>query len=149
MPRVRLSERPSYEFCHRLTVRPTDINYGGHLGNEAMLELIHEARTMFLAQLGFNTIDVNQLQVGLIIADLAVNFKNEAYAQDVLDIDCQIDELGKKSFRFFHRIRRAHQMIALVETGMVAFDYQARAVVPLPDEFFKALQEYRADLSEK
>lgn len=146
MPRIKLSERPSYEFCHSLTVRPTDINYGSHLGNEALLELIHVARTMFLAHLGFNTIDVKNQQAGLILADLAVNYKTEAFAWDVLEIDCQIDELTKKSFRLFHRVRRSEQIVALVETGMVAFDYQARRVVPLPMEFLQALQTYRAGL---
>lgn len=147
MPRVKLTKLTSYQFCHRLTVRATDINYAGHVGNEALLGFVHEARSQFMARLGFDTVGVKHHQVGLIIADLAVNFMAEVYAQDNLEIDCQIGEIQEKSFRLFHRIRRAEQVIALVETGLVAFDYPARIVVQLPADFLSALKNYRANLS--
>jgi acyl-CoA thioesterase FadM len=147
MPRVKLTELPAYEFCHQLIVRATDINYAGHVGNEALLGLVHETRAQFMDHLGFDTVVAKQIEVGLIIADLAVNFKAEAYAHEVLEIDCQIAEMEAKSFRLFHRIRRDEQVIALVETGLVAFNYPARQVVKLPDIFMVALEKYRAERS--
>jgi len=144
MPRVALTEQQSYEYSHTLTVRTTDINYVGHLGNEALLGLVHEARACFLKVLNFNTIVGNKQRVGLIIADLAVNFKAEAFAHDQLAVDCQIDELREKSFRLFHRIRCGEQVIALVETGVVAYDYQTGHVVLLPDIFLTELQIFRS-----
>ncbi|MCX6038807.1 MAG: thioesterase family protein [Chloroflexi bacterium] len=143
MPRVTLTEQQNYEFSHSLTVRPTDINYAGHLGNEALLGLVHEARAYFLKELNFNTIVGNEQRIGLLIADLAVNFKAEAFAHDQLTVDCQIDELQEKSFRLFHRIRCGEQVITLVETGVVAYDYQSGHVVPLPDDFLNGLQNFR------
>jgi acyl-CoA thioesterase FadM len=145
--RVKLTELSLYEFCHRLTVRATDINYAVHVGNETMLGLVHEARSQFMAQLGFETIAVKNNDVGLIIADLAVNFKAEAYTHDRLEIDCQIGEIQGRSFRLFHRILRAEQVIALIEPGLVAFDYRARNVVQLPADFLATLENYRADQS--
>jgi len=147
MPRVELTELTSYEFCHCMTVRATDINYAGHVGNEAMLELVHEARSQFMAELGFSTIAVTHPKVGLIIADIAVNFKAEAYAHELLEIDCQIGEIQGRSFRLFHRIRSKEQVIALVETGLVSFDYGARNVVQLPVDFLAALENYRSGQS--
>jgi len=147
MPRVKLRELNLYEFCHRLTVRATDINFAGHVGNEAMLGLVHEARSQFMARLGFEMISVEHNHAGLIIGDLVVNFLAEAYAHDLLEIDCQIGEIQEKSFRLFHRIRRAEQVIALVETGLVAFDYQSRRVVQLPENFLAALENYRTGRS--
>jgi acyl-CoA thioesterase FadM len=145
MPRVTLTEQQSYEYCHSLMVRATDINYAGHLGNEALLGLVHEARAHFMKALNFNTLVGNGQRTGLIIADLAVNFKSEAFAHATLTVDCQIDELGHRSFRLFHRIRCGEQLIALVETGIVVFDYQLGQVVPLPDEFLSALKVFRRD----
>jgi acyl-CoA thioesterase FadM len=55
-------------------------------------------------------------------------------------VDCHIDELREKSFRIFHRIRRGNQVIALVETGIVAYDYRFGHVVQLPDKFLAGLQ---------
>jgi len=144
MPRVDLVKLPSYEFTHDITVRKTDINYAGHLGNEALLGLVHEARGKFLDHLGFNTALGKENKVGLIIADIAVNFEAEAFAGDSLIIDCQIEELGEKSFRLFHRIRRNQQLIALVESGLVAFDYQISQAVPLPEAFLKGLEKFRS-----
>ena len=144
MPRLNLDELPSYEFQHHLTVRATDINYAGHLGNEALLGLVHEARSQFLMRLGFDTIVKKENQFGLIIADMAINFRAEAFAGDLLTIDCQIDEQGQKSFRLYHRIRRGDQAIALMETGIVAFDYQISRAVPLPEAFLIGLKNFRS-----
>jgi len=151
MPRVTLTELERYEHQHIITVRATDINYAGHLGNEALLGLVHEARANFLRELGFDTIIGKQASVGLvprspvglIIADLAVNFKAEAFARDQVSVESQVGDIGTKSFRLFHRLRRADEVIALVETGLVAFSYQERKPVPLPAEFLNGLQEYR------
>jgi YbgC/YbaW family acyl-CoA thioester hydrolase len=146
MPRVKLTELPSYEFQHHLTVRMTDINYAGHLGNEALLGLVHEARAKFLQHLKFNTVASTGQRTGIIIADLVVNFQAEAFADDQLTIDCQIDEIGERSFRLFHRIRREQQTIALVETGAVCFDFLAGEVIHLPQDFLNELQNFRDTL---
>lgn len=143
MPRIELTELLSYEFHHHEIIRATDINYAGHLGNEALFVLIHVARAHFLRQLNFDTIAKDNRRIGLIIADLAVNFKAEAFAHEKLTIDCQINELSQKSFRLFHRVRRTDQIIALVETGLVAYDYQANQVTSLPQEFLQSLQVFR------
>ena len=143
MPRVILTELTTYEYCHRLTVRATDINYACHLGNEALLGLVHEARSQFIARLGFDTMVVKTNQVGLIIADLAINFKSEAFIHDSLEVNCQFGEVQERSVRLFSCIRRTGQVIALIETGLVAFDYQAHKVVQLPEDFLAALEKYR------
>lgn len=151
MPRVTLTELAHYEHHYSLTVRATDINYAGHLGNEALLGLVHEARANFLRELGFDTIIGKQVSVGLvprspvglIIADLVVNFKAEAFAREQIHVESQIGEIGTKSFRLFHRLSRAGQVIALVEMGLVAFSFPERQPTPLPAEFLNGLQQYR------
>lgn len=145
MPRVKLTELPGYEFHHQETVRVTDINYGGHLGNEALLGLIHEARAAFLKELGFNTVLKDENPRGLIIADIAVNFKAEAFAGEQLLIDCQIEEVKPNSFRLFHRIRRDERVVALVETGLVAFNYHKRKITSLPPTFMQGLERFRSN----
>ena len=37
MPRVRLKPLSRYQFSTEITVRTTDLNYGGHLGNDRLL----------------------------------------------------------------------------------------------------------------
>jgi acyl-CoA thioester hydrolase len=105
--------------------------------------LVHEARSQFTALLSFDTMVVKPNQVGLIIADLVVNFKSEAFNQDSLEVNCQFGEVRERSVRLFYCIRRTGQVIALVETGLVAFDYQIHKVVQLPEDFLTALEKYR------
>jgi acyl-CoA thioesterase FadM len=57
MPRVQLEPRARYPFAWEITVRTTDLNYGGHLGNDRVLSLVHEARVAFLASHGWTELD--------------------------------------------------------------------------------------------
>ena len=52
MPRVKVTLPESFLFTVELPIRITDLNYGAHLGNDALLSLLHEARVKFLAHLG-------------------------------------------------------------------------------------------------
>jgi acyl-CoA thioesterase FadM len=47
MARVRFEIQGPEVFRTRLRVRVDDVNYGGHLGNDAVLTLCHEARIRF------------------------------------------------------------------------------------------------------
>ena len=133
MPRIRIRPLPSYPFHTDLQVRVTDLNYGGHLGNDRLLSLIHEARIGFLAAHGFSELDCGG--VSLIMGDAALVYLGEAYVGDILRIEVAAGELGRSGFRLFYRITRISDgaAVALAETGMVAFDYRARKIRTLPE----------------
>jgi acyl-CoA thioester hydrolase len=131
MPRLQLTEAAEYEFTTHLTVRTTDLNYGGHLGNDSLLSLVHEARVAWLAAYAWSELDMGG--VSLILGDTAVVYQGEAFAGDELRIDVTAGEIGRSGFRLFYRIKRADDAIALVENGMIAFDYKLRRICPLPD----------------
>ena len=133
MPRIRLKPLDLYPFSTKITVRVTDLNYGGHLGNDSLLSIIHEARVAFLASHGFSEIDCGG--VSLTIGDAAIIYQGEAYAGDELNIEVAASEPSKSGFRLFYRLTRSNdgQKIALAETGMVCFDYEAKKIVHLPN----------------
>jgi len=142
MPRLKLNPLNSYSFFTEITVRTTDLNYGGHLGNDRLLSLVHEARVAFLADHGFSEKDFGG--VSLIVGDIAVVYQNEAFAGDVLHFEVGSGEPTRCGFRLFFRITRPADKaaISLVENGMVCFDYQTRSIQPLP----KAVQSiFRTD----
>ena len=142
MPRVKLQEQLEYEFRHDLTVRVTDINYGRHLGNDSLVGLIHEARVHLMHDLGCNEGDLGDHKVGLIMADLVVNFVREGLLFDKLRIDSHIGEITHSSFRIFHRVVKVGELIALAETGMIAFDYSDRKIALLPRKFLQTLDDF-------
>lgn len=134
MPRIKLKSLKNYSFCTEINVRITDLNYGGHLGNDSLLSMIHEARVAFLGHFGFS--EKNCGGVSLIIADTAVVYQNEAFAGDVLCFEVAAGEPTRCGFRLFFRVtRKADEIpVALVENGMVCFDYHSGAVKPLPEK---------------
>ncbi len=146
MPRIKLTEQSHYEFHHKLTVRVTDLNYGAHLGNDALVSLVHEARAHLFWTLGCSEVDLGDGKTGLIMGDLVVNFMQEGFLFDDIVIDSHVGEISRRGFRIFHRMTKAGQLFALAETGIIAFDYKARRVSPLPEEFLTALQAYQQEV---
>ena len=143
MPRTKLEEQPGYEFAHTLTIRVTDLNYGAHLANTAVVGLVHEARVQLLRELGCSELNLGDDQTGLIIGDLVVNFRAEGFLGDDLRIESHIGEISRKSFRLFHRICRDNELVALVETGLVTFDYSQRKAVPVPEIFRQSVKDFQ------
>lgn len=133
MPRQQLTPQPRYDFATELTVRTTDLNYGGHLGNDRLLSLVHEARVAWLARHGWSELDCGGS--GLIMADTAIVYQGEGFAGDVLRFEVAAGEPGRAGFRLFYRVTRPADgaAIALVENGMVCFDYQTRRIARLPE----------------
>ncbi|MCU0289396.1 MAG: thioesterase family protein, partial [Acidobacteria bacterium] len=76
MPRLKLEPLNKYAFAADITVRTTDLNYGGHLGNDKLISLVHEARVAFLAHHGFTEKDFGG--AALIMGDIAVIYQGEA-----------------------------------------------------------------------
>ncbi len=124
----------------------SDLNYGGHVGNDAMLTLMQEARVQFYRHLGF----ANELQlegtIGQIIADATVVYRSEAFLGDVLLIEIAVTDLSRAAFNLVYRITNRHtgKEVALGKTGVVCFDYSLRKVVSIPESVRRALAAYTA-----
>jgi acyl-CoA thioesterase FadM len=141
MPRIKLAEQEYYEFRSSLQVRPQDVNYSGHVGNDNLITLVGAARAQLFHSLGLSELDIGDGQTGIIITDMAVNYIGEAFMFDELFVETHLDEFAEKRFRMFHRVRSDSKLVALVETGFVAYSYAARKTTPLPPSFLKCLAD--------
>ncbi len=134
MARVKVSLPASFSFAVALPVRITDLNYGAHLGNDALLSLLHEARVQFLAHLGTAEFDP-ATKLGFIMADVAIEYKGEAFYGDVLTIRMAADDLHKYGFDLVYLVEnQGGREVARAKTGMLCFDYNARKLRALPPE---------------
>jgi len=140
MPRIKLQEQLTYEFRYEVTLQVRDINYRSHLSNDALVGLIHEARINLLDGLGFSEMSLGDSQTGIILADLAINFKAEGFMLDKLCLESHVGEITHHGFRIFHRITKGDKILALAETGIVAFNYADRKIAPIPEAFIQAWQ---------
>ena len=98
MARVRIELPEKLPFATELPVRITDINYGGHLGNDALLSLLHEARVRFLVQHGF--IEANIDGCGLLMVDAAIAYRKEVFYGETLRIEVGVTDLQRAGCDF-------------------------------------------------
>lgn len=139
MARVKLEMPEVYPFRTELTVRITDINYGGHLGNGSVLGLLHEARVRYLKSFGYSEIDVEGF--GTIMLDSVVIYKAQAFAGDVLQIELAAGDFSRLGCDIFYRITKKETgtEVALAKTGIAVFDYANQKRVSPPEAFVKKL----------
>lgn len=133
-------ERDAYEFQCPIQVRPQDVNYGGHLGNDHLISIMGVARALLFRSLGLSELDLGDGQTGIIVADLAVNYRAEAFMFDELLIETHVGEIGDKGFRMFHRVTKDSTLIALVETGFVTYNYAKKKTTAIPTSFLQQLR---------
>ena len=77
MKRVRIQLPEKQLFSTQLSIRVSDINYGGHLGNDSVFSLMHEAR--FRCLIHGVTKDLEIESVGTIQLDTAIQYKGEGF----------------------------------------------------------------------
>ena len=142
MPRIKLQEQPRYEFQYEVVVQPRDVNTAGHLGHETLIALVHSARANLLRSLGLSELDLGDGRTGVIMFDLAVNYRGEGFLFDALRIESHVGEITRTSFRLFYRVTKGDKILALVETGFLAFNYRDRKIVQVPQTLLKALDQY-------
>lgn len=138
MARIKIDLPPNLPFETELEVRITDINYGGHLGNHALLGLLHEARLRFLAEKGFSEIDAGGC--GTIMSDTAVVFKGEVFHGRRLLVRVAAAEPTRTGCDLYYQVldAAAGTETARAKTGIVFFDYQSRKMSRMPDPFRQA-----------
>ncbi|KAB7627500.1 thioesterase family protein [Alkalilimnicola sp. S0819] len=146
MARVKLELPAQLPWSTELRVRVTDINYGGHLGNDALLGLIHEARARFMSAQGYSELDVEGL--GIIIADAVLVYRSEAFFGETLRIHIGADDYNRYGCDLFYRVESADEPpreVARVKTGLVFFDYASRRPASMPEAFRARLQALESD----
>jgi acyl-CoA thioester hydrolase len=142
MARIKIDLPASFQFTTRIPVRITDLNYGGHVGNDTLLGILQEARVHYLQQWGYT--ELNVAGVGLIMSDAAITYKGESFHGDILEVSIQPAEFTRVGFELYYQVetRRGEKkvLIAQAKTGMVCFDYTARKPVMVPEAFLKQVQ---------
>lgn len=143
MARIQIHTPGNFSFSTSLQVRITDINYGGHLGNDSLLSMLHEARVQYLQNLGFS--ELNAGGAGLIMADVAIVYKGEGFQGDVLQIQIAADELSSRGFVLSYKITCQRNdkniLIAEAQTTMLCFNYTTRKVISMPENLREKLEK--------
>ncbi len=125
-----------FPFSVEVPVRITDLNYGGHVGNDSILSLIHEIRVQFLRHHDYGELDL--AGVGLIMADVTIEFKSELFYGDELRASVAAAEFSRVGFELYYKLEKKSGEkkvpVAFARTGMVCYDYTQKKIVSVPKE---------------
>lgn len=130
-------------FCFHtaLNIQVSDINYGGHVGNERYLLFAQETRMRFLATIGCSEMHFGPF--GLALTEAHVEYFHELFHGDSIRISLAVGEPSRASFDCFYLIKVLKDDVeiesATIKTSMVCFDYKERKVRSIPDELRKIL----------
>jgi len=137
MSRIKVHLPPLFRFSTQIPVRITDVNYGGHVGNDSILSIIHEARLQFLAGSGLTETQISG-DTGLIMGSVSIEFKREAFYGDILTVWVVAGDFERASFELYYRIETTRDNktipIAYAQTTMVCFNYGLKKVASVPEE---------------
>jgi acyl-CoA thioesterase FadM len=142
MARIKIQVPEKFIYKTEIPIRITDINYGGHLGNDSVLSLVHEARLRFLKHLGYSESNIEG--VGIIMIDAAIQYRSEGFYGDELLIEVTVTDFSNLGCDFVFKLtsKNSNKEIALAKTGIVFFDYEKRKTASVPAEFKKKIESF-------
>lgn len=133
MARVKLEIPEVFPFETTLAIRIGDINYGGHLGNDAVLSLIHEARCQYL---GLHDLSESNIGgVGIVLTDCVIQYRSEAFYGETLKVAVVAGDFGRTGFDLYYRLTEADsgREVARAKTAATCFDYGKRRPAKTPE----------------
>lgn len=136
MARVKIDLPEKFFFKTEIPVRITDLNYGGHVGNDTLLGILHESRMQLFTSLGY-TSELAIEGIGVIMTDVAMVYKSETFYGDVMVVELAANDFNKYGFDVVYRVycKQSGKDIAHAKTGIVCFDYEKRKIATLPEAF--------------
>lgn len=144
MQRIKIDLPVKFIFSTEISVRVYDVNFAGHLSNDSILAMVHEARIRFLKKYGFS--EVNTAGAGIIMFDAALQYKSQGYHGDVLLFEVAVENFIKNGCDFVFRITNEAngKEIARVKTGIAFFDYEKNKIVAVPQKFNELIDTLKA-----
>lgn len=130
-----------FRFSMPYLVRVSDINYGGHVANSAVLNIMQDGRIGYLARLGpYSELDLGGC--GIILPEAHVFFRAEMFLHDALMVGVRCCEIKRSSFQLEYRIERGADLMAEGSTAVICFNYQIRKPVRIPGSFRENLASF-------
>ncbi|MEP6746371.1 MAG: thioesterase family protein [Bacteroidota bacterium] len=135
MARIKIELPGTFQFTTVIPLRITDLNYGGHVGNDTVLSIIHEARMQFLHH--YNYSEMNFSETGMIMSDVGIEFKNELFYGDKVKASVAIADISTVTFAFYYKLEKEINnkivLVAVARTGMVCYNYELKKIAAVPE----------------
>ncbi len=135
MARISIDLPEHFPFSTEIVLYLSHMNYTGHLDNALLLTVVSEARVRYFQSLSYSEMDVEG--VGIVVADAAVQYRSEAFQGEVMVVQMAAADFNKYGCDLLWRMddKASNREVARGKTGIVFFDYGARKMAPLPENF--------------
>lgn len=142
MSRVSIALPETFQFTTELPVLISQVNSGNHLGNDALISLMNEARVRFTRRQGFLENDVAR-GLTMVNADLAVLYQSEAHYGEVLVVSIAAVNFHRCGYDFVYRLtdKDSGRAIAQGKTAHILIDAEARKPISEPPGYFDPLRK--------
>lgn len=129
MDEIRINFHENFKFNIDFHVQTNDVNAGGHVGNDIFVRYINETCYRLLK---YHNVEPRTV----IMADLAIMFRSEAFHEDVLKIEAAVSDLRNHSCHFYYRVssKQTGKEILRARARMVFYDYTLKEKTEVPDE---------------
>jgi acyl-CoA thioesterase FadM len=135
MAKVQVELPEQFNFTTEIAIRISDINYGGHVGNDAVLTLAHEARVRFLNKAGYG--ELNLEGIGIIITDAAIEYKGEMFYGDTVIISIKAMNFSKIGFELYYKMEKetnkGRVLVAKIKIGILGYDYSKKKIANITE----------------
>lgn len=125
-----------FEINYKVIV--SDINYGGHMGNERALILFQQVRMDWLNSIGYDEADIEGK--GLIQLESHVYYLKEVFLGE--NLICRIKNVNLEKITFiieYEIINEKNEVAINGSTKMAIFDYERKRLSRIPKEFIEKI----------
>jgi acyl-CoA thioester hydrolase len=124
------------DFVHVERVRFRDLDPMGHVNNAVFLTYLEQARVALFSELGAVT---TLEEMNMIVARVEIDFKAPVRLGQEVEIAVKPGRFGTKSFDLEYELRVDGALVSQAKSVQVAYDYDRREPVPVPDEWREKL----------
>lgn len=128
-----------YRLATSLTFRVpfSDVDMMGHVNNVCYLRYFENARTEHIHSMAG---DWKKSNLGLILAHAEIDYKSPASYRDEIRVEIRVASVGNSSWVYEYSVLdHNEQVIATGKTVQVAYDYELKKSIPIPEEFRERL----------
>lgn len=132
-------------FNHKTHVRIDDINFGNHLCHSKFINIIHNARALFLKS--HNLSESNCFGCGLVMLNLNIEYVSQCFFDDLLEVSLDFDkrERSASTFKLSYSVfnHTSNKLAARAITLMGFLDIEKRKLKRIPIEFLNLIDNLR------
>ncbi|MEU9241728.1 acyl-CoA thioesterase [Streptomyces shenzhenensis] len=130
----------SEPYSVRVTVRGYETDVQGHLNQAVYINYAEHARWSLLQRAGVSQTRLIGRGVGPVALETTIRYKRELVAGDEVDVTCEFEWSGGKTFRILQKMTKADGTLAAeVDAVGGLLDLKARKLVADPREIFEEI----------